>query len=55
MRITKSKLDLTRVQEDHWNIISALDEGNGGIAGRLLRKHISDLPDPGCAEGKSSL
>ncbi len=53
MRITKGKLDLSRVQEDHWNIISALDEGNGGIAGRLLRKHIYDLPDPACAEDKA--
>jgi DNA-binding GntR family transcriptional regulator len=52
MRITKAKLNLTRVQEDHWNIISALDEGNGGQAGRLLRKHIYDVPNPGGVEGE---
>ena len=39
MRIAKGKLDLSGVQEDHWNIVRALDKGNAVLAGRLSRKH----------------
>jgi DNA-binding GntR family transcriptional regulator len=45
MRLAKGKLNLSQVQEAHWEIIKALDEGNGSTAGRLLRKHIFDLPE----------
>jgi DNA-binding GntR family transcriptional regulator len=54
MRITKGNLNLSQVQEAHWDIIKALDEGNGTQAGRLLRKHIDCLPDSDLNERKST-
>ncbi len=40
MRLSKGKVDLVAAQEAHWQIIDALDEGEGKRAGRLLRDHI---------------
>ena len=45
MRLMKGKLNLSQAQQAHWTIIEALDEGQGAIAGRLLRKHIFDRPE----------
>ena len=38
--LSKSNLDLTTVQEPHWEIIEALENGHGKRAGQLLRTHI---------------
>jgi DNA-binding GntR family transcriptional regulator len=38
--LSKRNVDLTTVQEPHWRIIEALEQGNGRRAGELLRKHI---------------
>jgi DNA-binding GntR family transcriptional regulator len=38
--LSKGKLDLTAVQEAHWEIIEALDQGRCKRAGQLLRDHI---------------
>jgi DNA-binding GntR family transcriptional regulator len=43
--LSKSKADLMDVQQAHWQIIDALDAGDGRRAGALLRKHIFHLPD----------
>jgi DNA-binding GntR family transcriptional regulator len=40
LRLSKGDVDLMDVQEAHWNIIEALEEGDGKRAGGLLRKHI---------------
>jgi DNA-binding GntR family transcriptional regulator len=55
MRLTKSKLNLSQVQEAHWDIIKALDEGNGNAAGRLLKKHIYGPADSSSDEEKPPL
>ncbi len=39
--ISRSPRDLNVVQGDHWEIIDALDAGDGENAGRLLRHHLS--------------
>ena len=44
-RLATGQVNLSRVQEAHWEILKALDQGNGSIAGRLLRKHIYRLPE----------
>jgi DNA-binding GntR family transcriptional regulator len=44
MRLSKGNVDLMAVQEAHWNIIDALDHGEGKKAGELLRKHICNYP-----------
>jgi DNA-binding GntR family transcriptional regulator len=40
LRLSKGKVDMVATQEAHWQIIDALDEGEGKRAGRLLRDHI---------------
>jgi DNA-binding GntR family transcriptional regulator len=40
LRLSKGKVDLAAAQEAHWQIIDALDEGEGKRAGRLLHDHI---------------
>lgn len=55
MRLAKGKLNLSKVQEAHWEILKALDEGNGVLAGGLLQKHIYCLPDLDSGEGKPSV
>jgi DNA-binding GntR family transcriptional regulator len=41
--LSRSETDLMAVQEAHWNIISALEQGDGKQAGELLSKHIFDF------------
>jgi DNA-binding GntR family transcriptional regulator len=41
--LSQSKVDLVTLQQAHWDIIDALEEGNGRRAGELLRKHIFHL------------
>jgi DNA-binding GntR family transcriptional regulator len=43
LRLSKGKVDLVAVQETHWQIIDALEEGEGKRAGRLLHDHISSF------------
>ena len=43
MRLSKGKVDLVAIQETHWKIIDALEEGEGKRAGRLLHDHISSF------------
>jgi FCD domain len=38
--LSKGKVDLLSVQEAHWQIIDALEKGEGNRAGKLLRDHI---------------
>jgi DNA-binding GntR family transcriptional regulator len=38
--LSRGEVDLMAVQEAHWNIIDALEQGDGKRAGELLRKHI---------------
>lgn len=38
--LSKGNVDLTVVQEPHWEIIEALEQGRGKRAGLLLRNHI---------------
>jgi DNA-binding GntR family transcriptional regulator len=45
IRLTKGKVNLSRTQKTHWEILRALEEGDGNAAGRLLRKHIFCLSD----------
>jgi DNA-binding GntR family transcriptional regulator len=40
LRLSKGKVDMVAAQEAHWQIVDALDEGEGKRAGRLLRDHI---------------
>jgi DNA-binding GntR family transcriptional regulator len=40
LRLSKGEVDLMAVQEAHWDIIDALEQGDGLRAGKLLRKHI---------------
>jgi DNA-binding GntR family transcriptional regulator len=42
--LSRVKTDLMAVQEVHWKIIDALEEGDGPRAGELLRKHIFNPP-----------
>jgi DNA-binding GntR family transcriptional regulator len=42
--LSQSKVDLMALQEAHWDIIDALEKGNGRRAGELLRKHIFRPP-----------
>jgi DNA-binding GntR family transcriptional regulator len=42
--LSRSNIDLITVQEAHWNIIDALEAGDGKRAGKLLRKHIYNFP-----------
>jgi len=44
MWLTKGNIDLTVVQEAHWKIIEALEQGKGEQAGKLLRMHIFNFP-----------
>ncbi|MGD0647182.1 MAG: GntR family transcriptional regulator [Acidobacteriaceae bacterium] len=44
MWLMRSNIDLMAVQEAHWKIIDALEQGNGKRAGELLQKHIFNLP-----------
>jgi DNA-binding GntR family transcriptional regulator len=44
MWLSKGRVDLMTVQEAHWNIIDALDRGDGKSAGELLQKHIYNFP-----------
>jgi DNA-binding GntR family transcriptional regulator len=44
MWLIRSKIDLMTVQEAHWKIIDALEQGDGKRAGELLRKHIFNFP-----------
>lgn len=55
MRLLKSGLNLSQVQEAHWAIIEALNHGAGTIAGRLLRKHIFEYPKSGQDIRKTSI
>ena len=41
--LSRGKTDLVHVQEEHWNIIAALENGDGRQAGELLRKHVFDF------------
>jgi DNA-binding GntR family transcriptional regulator len=40
LRLSRDEVDLMAVQEAHWGIIDALEQGAGQQAGELLRKHI---------------
>lgn len=40
--LSRGKIDLMSVQEAHWQIIDALEAGDGSRAGELLRRHIYD-------------
>jgi DNA-binding GntR family transcriptional regulator len=45
--LTKLNLDLRAVAETHQPIVAALEQGDGALAGRLLREHAEMfLPDP---------
>jgi DNA-binding GntR family transcriptional regulator len=44
MWLTRGKIDLISVQEAHWEIIDALEQGDGKKVGTLLRKHIFTPP-----------
>jgi DNA-binding GntR family transcriptional regulator len=44
MWLKRSKIDLLTVQEAHWKIIEALEQGDGKRAGELLQKHIFNFP-----------
>jgi len=54
IRLMKGKLNLSQAQQAHWTIIEALNEGQGAIAGRLLRKHIFDRPEVAPDEQRAS-
>jgi DNA-binding GntR family transcriptional regulator len=41
--LSRGETDLMAVQEAHWNIISALEQGDGKQAGELLSKHVFDF------------
>jgi DNA-binding GntR family transcriptional regulator len=41
--LSRGETDLMAVQEAHWNIISALEQGDGQQAGQLLSKHVFDF------------
>ena len=41
--LSRGKTDLVNVQAAHWNIIAALEKGDGKQAGELLSKHIFDF------------
>jgi DNA-binding GntR family transcriptional regulator len=43
--LTRSKIDLVEVQKAHWQIIDALNEGDGKRAGELLKRHIFRFPE----------
>jgi DNA-binding GntR family transcriptional regulator len=43
MRLSKGKIDLVVAQKAHWQVIDALDEGEGKRAGKLLRDHIASF------------
>ena len=43
LRLSKGKVDMVAAQETHWQIIDALEEGEGKRAGRLLHDHISSF------------
>jgi DNA-binding GntR family transcriptional regulator len=45
IRLAKRKVNLSQAQEGHWEILKALEAGNGNRAARLLRGHIHGLPD----------
>jgi DNA-binding GntR family transcriptional regulator len=45
MWLKRSNTDLMAVQEAHWKIIDALEQGDGRLAGELLQKHIFNFPD----------
>lgn len=45
MWLTRKKIDLVEVQKAHWEIIDALDKGNGKRAGALLKRHIFSFPE----------
>ncbi|HEX4651219.1 MAG TPA: GntR family transcriptional regulator [Granulicella sp.] len=44
LRLARGNVDLLAVQEAHWKIIDALEAGDSGLAGELLRKHIHNHP-----------
>jgi DNA-binding GntR family transcriptional regulator len=41
--LSRGETDLMAVQAAHWNIISALEQGDGKKAGELLRTHVSNF------------
>jgi DNA-binding GntR family transcriptional regulator len=41
--LSRGKTDLVNVQAAHWNIIAALEQGDGKQAGEFLSKHIFDF------------
>lgn len=41
--LSRGETDLMSVQAAHWNIIAALEEGDGKQAGELLSKHVFDF------------
>ena len=40
---SEGKIDLVVAQKAHWQVIDALDEGEGKRAGKLLRDHIASF------------
>ncbi|MGB9030967.1 MAG: GntR family transcriptional regulator [Acidobacteriaceae bacterium] len=54
IRLAKGKVNLSRAQEAHWEILKALEAGNANSVARLLRKHIHGLPDLDRGEAKIS-
>jgi DNA-binding GntR family transcriptional regulator len=44
MWLAKGNIDLMVVQEAHWKIIDALEQGDGQRVGELLRSHIFNFP-----------
>lgn len=48
MWLVRGRIDLISVQQAHWEIIDALEQGDGKKAGTLLRKHIFTFPYEEC-------
>ena len=52
MRLMMGNVNLYEIQKPHWEILRALEAGNGPTAGRLLRAHIQSLGDLDGEEAK---
>ncbi len=48
MWLMRGNIDLISVQEAHWEIIDALEVGDGKKGGTLLRKHVFTFPHERC-------
>jgi DNA-binding GntR family transcriptional regulator len=52
--LSRGNIDLITVQEAHWNIIDALEAGDGKRAGKLLRNHIYNFPTDTSSQAQPS-